>query len=104
MTNQELAESLDVISEELRTALFKGTYNIVWATLKEASKQLKENDTKIHILKDAIRPFANECPFEFDQATIPSKGIESNPDQVVVNMSVGWVRILRAREALKENE
>ena len=102
MTNQELAQSLDVMAEELRTTLFKGTYNIVWATLKEASKQLKENDTEIQTLKDALRPFANECPFEFDRAAIPSKGIESAPNQVVANMSVGWVRILKAREALNE--
>ena len=102
MTNQELAESLDVISEELRTTLFKGTYNIVWATLKEASKQLMGNDAKITSLKDALSPFANECPFEFDEDTIPLKGITSAPEQVIVNMSVGWVRILKARRVLSE--
>lgn len=55
---------------------------------------------RVEELENALRPFAIECPFDFDDATIPKKGIDAAPQQVVVNMSVGWLRIVKAREAL----
>ena len=57
-------------------------------------------DNAVVGLVNALRPFAIECPFIFDEATISRKGIDAAPEQVVVNMSVGWLRIVKAREAL----
>ena len=59
-----------------------------------------EYGKRIEELENALRSFAIECPFIFDDATIPKAGIEAAPQQVVVNMSVGWLRIVKAREAL----
>lgn len=41
-----------------------------------------------------------ECPQWIDKATIPKGGIDVNPQQVVVNMSVGYVKFTKARQLL----
>lgn len=41
------------------------------------------------------------CVMTVDEATIPKLGIESNPKQVVFNLSCSYVRILKTREALE---
>ena len=41
-----------------------------------------------------------ECPYLFDEATIPKAGIAAAPNQVVVNMSVGWPRIQAIKNAV----
>ena len=45
-----------------------------------------------------------ECPYDFDAATISKGGLEEtmriNPSQVVVNMSVAYMRLRKARAAL----
>ena len=55
-------------------------------------------------LEAALIPFAYECPFNVDEATVPHAGIAAAPEQVVVNMSVGWLRIEAARVALRRSE
>lgn len=39
----------------------------------------------------------SECPQWVDEATIPKAGIDAAPQQVVINMSVGLVRLRNAR-------
>ena len=41
-----------------------------------------------------------ECPYLFDEATIPKAGIAAAPNQVVVNMSVGWPKIQAIKNAV----
>ena len=41
-----------------------------------------------------------QCPQYVDEATIPSGGIEVNPAQVVMQMSVSLVRLRKAKAAL----
>lgn len=41
-----------------------------------------------------------ECPQWVDEATIPKAGIDAAPQQVVINMSVGLVRLRNARAAI----
>jgi hypothetical protein len=43
-----------------------------------------------------------ECPFRIDEATVPKAGIQAAPEQVVVNISLSWVWLERARLAMKE--
>ena len=40
------------------------------------------------------------CPQWVDEATIPKAGIDAAPQQVVINMSVGLVRLRNARAAI----
>ena len=40
------------------------------------------------------------CPQWVDEATVPKAGVEANPTQVVMNMSVGLVRLRKARAAI----
>ena len=43
----------------------------------------------------------NECPFRFDEATIPESRNYDSP-QVVVNLSIGWQRKLKLRRLLEK--
>ena len=67
------------------------------------------NDLKIEIatlkmvnkaLLSALSDFMY-CPYDIDTATIPEAGIETNPEQVIGNMSVALVKIRAARAALE---
>lgn len=40
------------------------------------------------------------CPQGVDEATVPKAGVEANPTQVVMNMSVGLVRLRKAQAAI----
>ena len=40
------------------------------------------------------------CPQWVDEATVPKAGIETAPQQVVVNLSVALVRLRKARAAI----
>lgn len=48
------------------------------------------------ILKEIL-----ECPFQVDQATVPKAGIETAPDQVVVNFSMSLRKRQKALEIFK---
>ena len=50
-------------------------------------------------LLDALEELC-ECPQWVDEATVPKAGVEANPAQVVMNMSVGLVRLRKARAAI----
>ena len=45
-----------------------------------------------------------DCPQWVDEATVPKAGIETAPQQVVVNMSVALVRLRKARAAIAKAE
>jgi hypothetical protein len=40
------------------------------------------------------------CPYCVDEATVPSKGVDYAPNQVVLSMSVSLGRLRKAREAV----
>jgi hypothetical protein len=50
----------------------------------------------------AIMEWILECPFTVDPATVPAAGIEANPDQVVLNISMAYVKRQKLTE-LTEN-
>lgn len=41
------------------------------------------------------------CPFEIDKATIPNAGIQARPEQVVLNVSMGYLRRVKALKLLE---
>lgn len=51
-------------------------------------------------LVDALRALRDlmECPRWLDEATVAKGGIDAHPEQVVFNMSVGYLKIKRAKE------
>jgi len=54
---------------------------------------------EVQELLDVIEEIIN-CPQCVDEATVPSGGIEVNPGQVVMNLSVSLARIRKARAAI----
>lgn len=62
----------------------------------ETFKNPFEKMTAIELLEYFI-----DCPFIIDDATIPRAGIDSAPWQVVLNPSVPWLWLKRAREVVK---
>jgi hypothetical protein len=57
----------------------------------------------IAALHKVVKDFL-ECPYITDKATVPLAGIEASPEQVVVNMSVSYSKIIKAIEVLKEEQ
>ncbi len=52
-------------------------------------------------LLEILDELVNEVPMMLDHATVPpGRSADMYPDQAVVNMSVSWSRILRARAAV----
>lgn len=51
-------------------------------------------------LADALMAF-DECPYRVDWASVPKAGIDSAPEQVVVNMSVSWSKIVEMQNAIR---
>lgn len=68
-----------------------------------AELKIKKLEAENARYREALEYFMG-CVMTVDEATIPKLGIESNPKQVVFNLSCSYVRILKAREALKEIE
>ena len=62
------------------------------------------NPAAIPDVVDALREITEECPQGVDPATVPQAGIEAAPQQVVINMSVGLLRLRKARAALAKLE
>ena len=54
-------------------------------------------------LRDALEEIIN-CPQSVDEATIPAGGVEVNPAQVILMISVSLVRIRKARAALAQKQ
>ena len=63
------------------------------ADLKDENKRLR--DMLVEIM---------ECPKDVVKITVPKKGMDANPEQVVYNMSIGLVRIRKAMGILKETK
>jgi hypothetical protein len=54
-------------------------------------------------LLDALKEICN-CPQIVDEATVPKAGIETSPQQVVVILFVGLVRLRKALETISKAE
>jgi hypothetical protein len=54
-------------------------------------------------LLDALKEICN-CPQLVDEATVPKAGIETSPQQVIVIMFVGLVRLRKALETISKAE
>lgn len=65
-------------------------------TRRELREEIEELKNILAILVD--------CPHFIDEATVSKEGIEINPEQVVLQYSIGWVRIQKARALLKKLE
>ena len=66
---------------------------------KQAAAELRRLNEVNQELLEALQELC-ECPQWVDEATIPKAGIDSAPQQVVINMSVGLVRLRNARAAI----
>lgn len=64
-----------------------------------AYHQCAEYEKEVQDLRDVLEEIIN-CPQSVDEATIPAGGVEVNPAQVILTMSVSLVRIRKARAAL----
>lgn len=69
------------------------------AYLAGCARKSRAQDEVTKGLVEALRDII-ECPHWFDEATVPRAGIEVAPQQVVVNMSVGLLRIRKAKAAI----
>jgi hypothetical protein len=45
-----------------------------------------------------------DCPQFIDESTVPKAGIETAPQQIIVNMSVALVRLRKAQAAIAKAE
>jgi hypothetical protein len=61
------------------------------------------NQVMVAMLREALQEIV-DCPQWVDQATVPRAGIEAAPHQVVMNMSVGLIRLRKARAALAASQ
>ena len=66
---------------------------------KQAAAELRRLYSANQALLEALQELC-ECPQWVDEATIPKAGIDTAPQQVVINMSVGLVRLRNARAAI----
>lgn len=65
-----------------------------------ANQQNKEFGDRLQVVEmliDAVKGVL-DCPYMIDEATVPKGGIEVNPNQVVLNLSISLVRY---RELIK---
>lgn len=67
----------------------------------EIAKLKEEHQALIAPLIEALEELLG-CPISVDEATVPKVGVhEAPPYQVVVNASIAWTRLQKAREVLK---
>ena len=98
--NQNSNRDLEAIESVIFGYIHHAYWDVQRKSAYDALKELQAQKRRIAQLEAALKPFAYECPFILDEATVPKAGIASAPDQVVVNMSVAWTRIEKARAAL----
>ena len=88
-------------------------FGIQWLEAVEKSRRIVDcvnscagiqNPAAIPDVVEALREIAEECAQGVDPATVPQAGIEAAPQQVVINMSVGLLRLRKARLALAKLE
>lgn len=53
-------------------------------------------------LADELLNDINDCPTFVDQATVPKNGVEVNPQQVVLNMSISLIKYRAIEQTLSE--
>ena len=73
----------------------------IYAALNNAAEIAAQADARIAELEDVIKEIIN-CPHGVDAATVPRNGIEASPSQVVLQYSIGYARIERARKLLNQ--
>jgi len=71
--------------------------------LQNASEELRRLHEVNAELLDALKEICN-CPQIVDEATVPKAGIETSPQQVIVIMFVGLVRLRKALETISKAE
>lgn len=97
-TTEELLDELHKLStaaiscrlEDDKVFIYKHNIDRIIKHLKERTKSIE----------DALRDIV-DCPRDLDPATVPSTGIDSAPEQVVYNVSCGYLRIKRAKQLLR---
>jgi len=62
----------------------------------KALSQTSVSGSAIEVLK-----WMADCPINVDEATVPKAGIESNPKQVVVTISVSYVKWKQLQDVVK---
>ena len=90
MSNKQ-SEALRLADELVETP-FQYTRYIAAAELRRLHEVNQE-------LLEALEELC-ACPQWVDEATVPKAGVEANPTQVIMNMSVGLVRLRKARAAI----
>jgi hypothetical protein len=71
--------------------------------VQHAQADIEKLEAENARLREALE-FILEARQEIDVATIPKAGIDHAPEQVVVNFSCSYLRVMKAREALKGGE
>ena len=67
---------------------------------RQQMKQLVEKDATIAKMRGSLEELLN-CPMDVDQRTVtPDECSETNPNHVVVGLSVAFPKILKARQCL----
>ena len=66
---------------------------------KQAAAELRRLYSANQALLEALQELC-ECPQWVYEETIPKAGIDTAPQQVVINMSIGLVRLRNARAAI----
>lgn len=71
---------------------------------REVNRAIREavkwHEKDVEQMKDILKEIL-ECPRIIDEATVPKGGIDVAPKQVVFNMSIGLMRIRKARRILE---
>ena len=80
-----------------------GTYKYIGTHSTNLAWQAALESPEVEALRDALDEIIN-CPQSVDEATIPAGGVEVNPAQVILTMSVSLVRIRKARAVLAAME
>lgn len=108
MTNQDIKTVREALENALRddTGDKYNDYDTLYYAIEQALAALdrveggmadEKTQALLNKMAEALHDLL-DCPRWIDEATIPKAGIEAAPQQVVVNMSVAWLKI----QALKE--
>ena len=91
---EEIRDDLQAENERMEIAIARMKAGVV-----EADKFEQELMAENERLRTVLGAFL-ECPWTVDEASIPHKGVDANPEQVAGTMSVSLVKIRKAREEM----